>query len=72
MLARPLSEHDDRPVEDNIVVLRQATWADYQRLLERLSPARRERGRGTHGYWQLPLTQPRPVMLALMIPPGCP
>jgi Uma2 family endonuclease len=34
MLARPLTEHDDRPVEDKIVVLHQATWADYQRLLE--------------------------------------
>jgi Uma2 family endonuclease len=34
MLARPLTEHDDRPLEDNIVVLHQATWADYQRMLE--------------------------------------
>jgi Uma2 family endonuclease len=34
MLARALTDHDDTPVEDNIVVLRDATWADYQRLLE--------------------------------------
>lgn len=34
MLAEALSEHDDTPVEDKIVVLRSATWADYQRLLE--------------------------------------
>ena len=34
MLARPLTDHDDRPVEDKIVVLHDATWADYQRLLE--------------------------------------
>jgi len=27
-------ERDDRPVEDHIVVLTGATWADYQRLLE--------------------------------------
>jgi Uma2 family endonuclease len=33
-MARQLREHDDRPVEDKIVVLHQATWADYQRLLE--------------------------------------
>jgi Uma2 family endonuclease len=28
------SEHDDSPVEDKIIVLPGATWADYQRLLE--------------------------------------
>lgn len=33
-MARQLREHDDRPVEDKIVVLREATWADYQRLLQ--------------------------------------
>jgi Uma2 family endonuclease len=32
-MARQLRD-DDRPVEDKIVVLREATWADYQRLLE--------------------------------------
>ena len=34
MLARRLAEHDDTPIDDKIVVLRGATWADYQRLLE--------------------------------------
>ena len=34
MPARRLSAHDDTPVEDNIVVLYDATWADYERLLE--------------------------------------
>jgi Uma2 family endonuclease len=34
MLAAALTERDDSPVEDHIVVLRDATWADYQRLLE--------------------------------------
>jgi Uma2 family endonuclease len=34
MLAETLPEHDDTPVEDKIVVLYGATWADYQRLLE--------------------------------------
>lgn len=34
MLARKLSDHDDAPVDDRIVVLRSATWADYQRMLE--------------------------------------
>jgi Uma2 family endonuclease len=29
-----LDEHDDTPAEDRIVVLRGATWADYQRVLE--------------------------------------
>ena len=33
MLARRLADHDDTPVDDQIVVLRGATWADYQRLL---------------------------------------
>jgi Uma2 family endonuclease len=31
---RPLVEHDDRPREDRVVLLENATWADYQRLLE--------------------------------------
>ena len=34
MLAERLDEHDDTPVDDRIVVLRHATWADYQRMLE--------------------------------------
>jgi Uma2 family endonuclease len=34
MLARRLDDHDDTPVDDRIVVLRGATWADYQRMLE--------------------------------------
>jgi Uma2 family endonuclease len=34
MLAHPSTKHDDRPVEDKIVRLHDATWADYQRLLE--------------------------------------
>jgi Uma2 family endonuclease len=34
MLARQLAERDDNSVEDQIVVLHGATWADYQRLLE--------------------------------------
>ena len=34
MLAEQLAGHDDTPVEDKIVVLSGATWADYQRLLE--------------------------------------
>jgi Uma2 family endonuclease len=34
MLARSFAEHDERPVEDRIVLLRNATWADYQRHLE--------------------------------------
>ena len=34
MLARRLADHDDHPVDDHIVVLRTATWADFQRLLE--------------------------------------
>lgn len=28
------ADHDDTPVEDKIIVLRGATWVDYQRLLE--------------------------------------
>jgi len=34
MLAERLADHDDTPLEDKIVVLRGATWADYQRHLE--------------------------------------
>lgn len=34
MLAARLADHDDTPTGDQIVVLRGATWADYQRLLE--------------------------------------
>ena len=34
MLAARLHEHDETPAEDRIVVLRGATWADYQRVLE--------------------------------------
>ncbi len=34
MPAARLADHDDTPSEDKIVVLRGATWADYQRLLE--------------------------------------
>jgi len=34
MLAARLDEHDETPAEDRIVVLRGATWADYQRVLE--------------------------------------
>ena len=34
MLARRLADHDDTPSDDKIVVLRGATWADYQRMLE--------------------------------------
>ncbi|HET7539459.1 MAG TPA: Uma2 family endonuclease [Polyangiaceae bacterium] len=34
MLARRLADHDDTPVDDQIVVLRGATWGDYQRVLE--------------------------------------
>ena len=34
MLAQRLADHDDTPVDDKIVVLRGATWADYQRVLE--------------------------------------
>ena len=34
MLAERLADHDDSPIEDKIVVLDGATWADYQRLLE--------------------------------------
>src|SRR5260221_5575656 len=33
MLANRLEDHDDAPGEDHIVVLRGATWADYQRVL---------------------------------------
>jgi Uma2 family endonuclease len=34
MLTEHLDEHDDTPVGDKIVILHDATWADYQRLLE--------------------------------------
>src|SRR6187551_2136512 len=34
MLGNRLRDHDDTPVDDKIVVLRGATWADYQRVLE--------------------------------------
>jgi hypothetical protein len=34
MLPSRTAERDDRRLEDHITVLRDATWADYQRLLE--------------------------------------
>jgi len=34
MLAEKIATHDETPVDDHIVVLRDATWSDYQRLLE--------------------------------------
>lgn len=34
MLAERISTHDDAPVDDRIVVLRDAAWSDYQRILE--------------------------------------
>ena len=34
MHARTLTDPDDSPVEDKIVVLHGATWADYERLME--------------------------------------
>lgn len=34
MLARRIADHDDAPADDRIVILRAATWSDYQRLLE--------------------------------------
>jgi Uma2 family endonuclease len=34
MVSQPQIEHDDTPHEDKVVLLRRATWADYQRLLE--------------------------------------
>jgi Uma2 family endonuclease len=34
VLAYNSTDRDDRPVEDRIVVLQNATWADYQRVLE--------------------------------------
>jgi hypothetical protein len=34
MLAERLADHDDAPVGDHIVRLRDATWSDYQRALE--------------------------------------
>jgi Uma2 family endonuclease len=33
MLAGRLKDHDDTPVEDQIVVLRGASWADFERVL---------------------------------------
>ena len=43
MVTELLIEHDDTPHEDKIVVLRRATWADYQRLLELRGEAARPR-----------------------------
>jgi Uma2 family endonuclease len=34
MLAERLADHDDTPADDKIVLLRGATWVDYQRMLE--------------------------------------
>ena len=34
MLLEHLTEHDNRPSEDKIVILRNVTWADYQRVIE--------------------------------------
>jgi Uma2 family endonuclease len=34
MLSEKLTKHDDTPVDDHIVLLRNATWSDYQRMLE--------------------------------------
>jgi len=34
MLADRFADHDDEPVDDHIVLVRGATWADYQRQLE--------------------------------------
>src|SRR5690242_5880655 len=34
MLPEALATHDDAPVDDHIVLLRDATWGDYQRVLE--------------------------------------
>jgi Uma2 family endonuclease len=34
MLAQPISEPEARTQQDHIVVLREATWADFQRVLE--------------------------------------
>jgi hypothetical protein len=34
MRAERLSTHDEAPVDDRIVILRDAAWSDYQRLLE--------------------------------------
>ncbi len=34
MLAARFGEHDDSPVDDRMVVLHGASWADYQRMLE--------------------------------------
>lgn len=43
MDVQPVAEHDDAPAQDRIVVLRHATWADYQRLLEMRGAARSPR-----------------------------
>src|SRR3977135_2499418 len=34
MMAERFADHDDTPTDDKIVVMRGATWADFQRLLE--------------------------------------
>ena len=34
MLAEHIAAHDDVPVDDHIVLLRDAAWSDYQRILE--------------------------------------
>ncbi len=34
MLAAPLHQENDRPVDDSLTALRGVSWADYQRLLE--------------------------------------
>ena len=34
MVSQPQIDHDDTPHDDGVVLLRRATWADYQRLLE--------------------------------------
>ena len=34
MLATKLADHDDGPVDDHIVLLPGATWADFERTLE--------------------------------------
>ena len=33
-LAERIATHDDVPVDDHIVLLRDAAWSDYQRILE--------------------------------------
>src|SRR4051812_27582888 len=34
MLAKRLLTHDEAPLDDHIVLLRDAAWSDYQRVLE--------------------------------------